>query len=227
MARSAVRSRFLSLRHTKITCPNNEDFIVATHVFAGDFPSDHRPGKSPARVRRPITLHCPGGSSMRSRDLPIRCAMGDPRVDDAPGRARRRGARVDRGVSGSSTKARLLRCSTARPRDSSAPRLARLPSRESTLSVTGCRGVAGSSCGAPQEAHFGGAPRYTSINARAAPAGPPGRVVDARIAHRAPNGQISTKNEKYLALRQKHVRRGSLHVRLRTACSGQVDFSLG
>jgi len=64
------------------------------------------------------------------------------------------------------------------------------------LSETGCRGVAGSSCGAPQEAHFGGAPRYTSINARAAPAGPPGRVVDARIAHRAPNGQTSPKNEK-------------------------------
>jgi hypothetical protein len=132
---------------------------------------------------------------MRSRDLPIRCTMGDPRVDDVPGRARRRGARVYRGVSGSSTKARLLWCSTARPRDSSAPRLARLPSRESTLSETGCRGVAGSSCGGPQEAHFGGAPRDISINARAAPAGPPGCVVDAGIAHRAPNGQISPKNE--------------------------------
>jgi hypothetical protein len=58
------------------------------------------------------------------RDLPIRRAMGDPRVDDAPGRPRRRGARVYRGVSGSSTKVRLLRGSTARPRDSSAPCLA-------------------------------------------------------------------------------------------------------
>ena len=121
MARSAVRSRFLSLRHTKITCPNNENFIVATDVFAGDLPSDHRPGKSPARVRRPITLHCPGGSSMRSRDLPVRCAMGDPRVDDAPGRDRRHGARVHRGGPGSSTEARLLRGSTARPACSTAP----------------------------------------------------------------------------------------------------------
>jgi len=53
--------------------------------------------------------------------------MGDPRVDDEPGRQRWHGAHVDRGVSGSSTKARLQRCSTARPRGSFAQRLARLP----------------------------------------------------------------------------------------------------
>jgi len=100
---------------------------------------------------------------------------------------------------------------TPRPRDPATPSCQEpAAARESTLSETGCRGVAGSSCGAPQEAHFGGAPRYTSIHARAAPAGPPGRVVDARIAHRAPNGQTSPKNKKYLARRQKHVRRGSL-----------------
>ena len=122
--------------------------------------------------------------------------MGDPRVDHAPGRPRRRGARVYRGVSGSSTKVRLLRGSTARPRDSSAPCLAQRRLTRRQPGKTGCRGVAGSSCGAPQEARFGGAPRNTSINARAAPAGPPGRVVDARIAHRAPSGQISPKNEK-------------------------------
>jgi hypothetical protein len=57
---------------------------------------------------------------------------------------------------------------------------------------TGCRGSSGSSCGAPQEARFCRAPRDTSINARGALAGPPGRVVDARIAHCAPNGQISS-----------------------------------
>ena len=34
-------------------------------------------------------------------------------------------------------------------------------------SGTGCREAAGSSCGAPQEARFGGAPRNTSIHARA------------------------------------------------------------
>jgi hypothetical protein len=61
---------------------------------------------------------------MPSRDLPIRRAMSDPRDDDAPGRDRRRVARVYRGVAGSSTKVRLLRGSTARPRGSFAPRLA-------------------------------------------------------------------------------------------------------
>jgi len=50
--------------------------------------------------------------------------MGDSRVDDAPGRPRRRGARVDICVSGSSTKARPQRCSTARPASCGAPRRA-------------------------------------------------------------------------------------------------------
>ena len=59
-------------------------------------------------------------------------------------------------------------------------------------SNTWCKGAAGSSCGAPLEARFGGAPRDTSTNVRVAPAGPIGRVVDARIAHRAPNGQTSS-----------------------------------
>ena len=78
---------------------------------------------------------------------------------------------------------------------------------------TGCRGVAGSSCGAPQEARFGGAPRDSSKNARAAPSGPPGRVVDARIAHRAPNGQISRAHSSFL-------RRGSAGDRTANTCRG-------
>jgi hypothetical protein len=55
-----------------------------------------------------------------------------------------------------------------------------------------CKGAAGSSCGAPLKARFGGAPRDSSVNVRTVPALPPGLVVDARIAHPAPNGQRSS-----------------------------------
>jgi len=61
-----------------------------------------------------------------------------------------------------------------------------------TLGTTGCSTAGGSSCRTPLGARFGGAPRDTYVNTRAAPAGPPGRVVDARIAHCAPKGQRSS-----------------------------------
>jgi len=63
--------------------------------------------------------------------------------------------------------------SGARQLDPAAPLHHVLPGcRLATLGTTGCSTAGGSSCGAPLEARFGGAPRDTSIKARAAPAGP-------------------------------------------------------